>query len=165
MAPEPNLRVLRPSRKPPRPGDVFAMLPPGGQYLFGRVIATDASAGAFKPLLLIYIFSVRSPTMEMSDQGRLNPEDLLIPPIMTNRLPWIRGYFQTLGHRDLRSGDLLQVHCFRGQPRYGLDVYYDEHSNPLPGPVSPVGEWGLHSFRSIDDQVSDALGVTRAPTR
>jgi hypothetical protein len=37
-----NLRVLRPSRKKVRAGDVFAMQMPDDLYLFGRVISTDA---------------------------------------------------------------------------------------------------------------------------
>ena len=36
-----NLRVLKRSRKPPTPGDVFAMQLPDGRYLFGRVILAD----------------------------------------------------------------------------------------------------------------------------
>jgi hypothetical protein len=37
-----NLRVLRPSRKKVRAGDVFAMQMPDDLYLFGRLISTDA---------------------------------------------------------------------------------------------------------------------------
>ena len=37
--------------------------------------------------------------------------------------------------------------------------YFDECGNPLESPVEPVGEFSLQSFRTIDDQVSDALEI------
>ena len=40
--PRTNLEILKRSRKKPQVGDVFAMLPPDGKYLFGRVIRTNA---------------------------------------------------------------------------------------------------------------------------
>ena len=160
---EPNLRSLKPSRKSPRPGDIFAMLPPDGKYLFGRVIATDAAVFAIAPLVLIYIFQARDTMANVPEPQYLVPSGLLVPPIMTNRMAWSRGYFQTLVNREVLADEVLDTHCFLGPPKFGQECYYDEHSNLLPGPVPPVGEWGLHSFRSIDNLVSDALGIARAP--
>jgi hypothetical protein len=40
-----NLRVIRPARKKPERGDVFALQLPDETYMFGRVIRTDADAG------------------------------------------------------------------------------------------------------------------------
>ncbi len=80
--------------------------------------------------------------------------------MMTNKLPWSKGYFQTVDHWPLEPGDLLRQHCFLSGARAR---YFDEAGNELPGPVEPVGDYGLHSFRTIDDAVSDALGIDRAP--
>lgn len=155
----PNLRVLRPSRKAPQPGDIFTLSPRAGSYLFGRVISTDAAAGPMTGLILIYIFRGESRTPELPSHEHLSPDRLLVEPIMTNRLPWSRGYFETVGNRQLRANDRLPSHSFRDL----RGRYYDEHDNELERPAEPVGQHGVHSFRTIDDLVSDALGIPRAP--
>jgi hypothetical protein len=55
---------------------------------------------------------------------------------------------------------VLPVHCFRSLHGRG---YFDEHSNSLPGEMPPVGDYAVDSYRTIDDRISDALGVARAP--
>ena len=78
---------------------------------------------------------------------------------MTNRLPWTRGYFEHLTHAILTSESLLAKHCFRSSG----NQYFDEYSNKLSKPSSPVGVWGLDSYRTIDDAISEALGIPLAP--
>lgn len=69
------------------------------------------------------------------------------------------GYFQHIENRTLSAMDRLPQHCFKNS--YGL--YFDQARNPLVGPVEPVGVFGLHSFRTIDDAISEALGIPLAP--
>lgn len=159
MRPPPtNLEQLRPSRKRLREGDVFALKPPGDAFYFGRVIDTDA-----RPLrsigggILIYIYS-GSAKVRVAPE-RLSPLELLVPPIMTNRLAWSRGYFETIEHRPIREGDVLDAHCFRDS--YGR--LWDERGTPLAEAVEPVGDAGLHSLRTIDDAISRALDLPLAP--
>lgn len=62
-----NLRILRPSRKPVRTGDVFAMQVPDGTYLFGRVIEADITEPSRAPIpgsYLIYVYRHRSADKE-----------------------------------------------------------------------------------------------------
>jgi len=154
-----NLALLKKSRRLPQAGDIFVMLPPDGLYLYGRVISTDADAGFSMPdNNLIYVYQARS--KEKRSPPELLPQELLVPPIMTNNLPWTRGYFEFLENRPLMASDRLPQHSFRDSIR---GRYYDEHCNALPGPVEPVGEWGLHSYRTIDDSISKALGIPLAP--
>ena len=158
-----NLRILRPSRKKPKPGDVFVLQLVDEQFLFGRVISTDTKwtlAEGAGPAVLIYIFAEQSRKKAVPDKAVLRPEHLLVPPIMTNRLPWARGYFETLANIPLTAEEILPHHCFLSASRGG---YFDDRGVKLPAPIEPVGDHGLHSFRTIDDQVSDALGVPRAP--
>ena len=105
---------------------------------------------------LIYVYDVESATMEPPD--RLSPAHLLLAPMFVNRLPWSKGYLATVAHRELREEDLLRQHCFR---RWTGD-YVDERGRSLPGRIEPCGEWGLGSYRLLDDGVSDALGIARA---
>lgn len=155
----PNLAVLQKSRKP-QVGDIFAMLPPDGAFLFGRVISTTASFGGKPIATLIYIYQPRSRSAD--EIPELSPRQLLLPPILTNTLGWSRGYFQRVARRPLEAQDVLEQHCFQGG--FGKQRgYFDERGRRLPGPVEPVGVTGLASYRSIDDAVSRALGLLLAP--
>ena len=163
MSPPMNLRQLRPSRKRLFSGDVFTMQLID-RFLFGRVISTDAVwtfAEGAGPAVLIYIYRQPSAAKVAPAPSAMRPEQLLVPPIMTNRLPWVRGYFETLANVPLDSGDVLAQHCFL--LNQCKRRYYDEHGVELPRPVPPVGDYGLHSFRTIDDQISEALGIELAP--
>ncbi|KAA1423154.1 hypothetical protein F0U47_20305 [Nocardioides antri] len=158
-----NLRVLTPSRKAPQAGDVFAFQLPDLTYRFGRVIRTDATwtlAQGADGAVLIYIYRTQSREMAVPDRDELRRDHLLVPPMMTNRLPWSRGYFQTVGNVPLDEHDLLPRHCFLSAAR---GRYFDDYGQPLAGPIEPVGDYGLHSFRTIDAAVSDALLIPRTP--
>ena len=160
--PATNLRVLKPPRKKPKPGDVFALQLADEQYLFGRVISKDAKwtlAEGAGPAVLIYIYTDRSVDKTVPSPVLMRPDRLLVSPIMTNQLPWSHGYFETLANLPLAPGDVLPKHCFLSGSR---GRYFDEYGAELPGPCEPVGDQGLHSFRTIDDQISDAAGVPRA---
>lgn len=159
-----NIQVLKPSRKAPQPGDVFAVGLPDDTFIYGRVISTTAKwtrASGAGPANLIYLFRERSNSKQCPDRSELRPDRLLVPPIMTNRLPWSRGYFETLVHVPLERDDVLSQHCFRF-PMARIR-YFDDFGNELPSAVEPVGEYALHSFRTIDDEISDALGIPKVP--
>jgi hypothetical protein len=154
-----NLRVLRKSRKLPRVGDVFVALPPDGLYVIGRVISTTALAGPDMPAILIYIYKLRSDAKAPPEPKELRPNHLLVAPIMTNRRPWSEGYFETLVNWPLATTDILHQHCFRSSTGH----FYDDMARDLDRPTEPCGKWGMHSFRTIDDEISDALGIPRSP--
>jgi Immunity protein 26 len=154
-----NLKVLQKSRKRQADGDVFAARPPDERYIFGRVISTNAHVTAVLPAILIYIYKARSTSKKTPDPEAFRVDQLLIPPIMTNRRPWLEGYFETIGNRPLPPDEVLPRHCFK---RNG-GVYFDEQGNRLSSPNEPCGEWGLHSYRTIDDAISDALGIPQSP--
>lgn len=153
-----NMRVLQPSRVKPRQGDVF-VLGVGERFLYGRVVSTQAMAGWSMPgSILIYLFRTESPVTDLPDRSVLGTDNLLVSPMMTNKLPWSRGYFQTVANLPLADGEVLPRHCFQST----AGRYFDEVATELPGPIEPCGDWGLHSFRTIDDEVSDTLLIPRA---
>jgi hypothetical protein len=121
------------------------------------VIKTNVSVGGFPNGVLVYLYDASSP--DKTKIPNLRRDELLLPPLATNRLPWSRGYFETVESRPLKASDVLPVHCFRSF----TGRYFDESGNPIDIPVEPVGEFALQSYRSIDDLVSDALGIERAP--
>ena len=151
-----NLAVLKRTRRPPKVGYIFAMQPPDRKYLFGRVIDTDADPLGVGGAVLIYIYRGRS--ADKSEIPALLRSQLLVPPIMTNRQPWTKGYFETVESRPMTPMDRLPQHCFKDS----IGRYFDESGNPLPEPTDPTGRWGLHSFRTIDDEISGALNIPLA---
>jgi hypothetical protein len=148
-----NLTVLNKSRRGPEAGDIFVMLPPDGLFLYGCVISTEARIGPMTGCILIYVYKHRSTTRLPVPE--LSPDQILISPIMTNRLPWRRGYFETVVHKELGEKDRLKQHCFRDSLR---KKYFDEFSHELDRPIEPTGIWGLASYGVIDYEVSKALG-------
>ncbi len=153
-----NLAMLEPSRRVLENGDIFVMQPPDGRYLYGRVVDIDALAeSGMSSCVLVYIYSTRSQLKRSIPRPSL--KKLLLPPLITNRLPWTRGYFEFLENRKLTPKDVLPQHCF-STPN---DEYFDEKNRRLDAPVEPVGQAGLRSLKSIDDEVSLALGIPVAP--
>lgn len=85
-------------------------------------------------------------------------EDLLVPPMITNRQPWLKGYFEALENHPVGRLDRLVQHCFRDSRGW----LFDEQGTRLMSAHEPVGEWGLHSYRTVDDEISKALGMPLA---
>lgn len=147
------MHKLRPSRKRPKVGDVFEVGFDAGR-LAGRVIRTDALVSEGAPgLNLLYFFRDLAPAHDVNAMD-LTVDNLLIPPLLTNNMGWSRGYFRTIGNRPLGSGEVLDQHCFDA---YGAGCF-DEYGHPLPAPVQPVGVRGVHSYLTIEHELSVALG-------
>jgi hypothetical protein len=156
-----NLQQIKRSRHVPARGDIFVMQLPTGKYLFGRVMLAEPprELAPTPSANLIYVYSWQSAT-KSPDYQQLTIDRLLLPPIWTNRLGWTRGVFQAVDNQPLRQHDLLPQHCFCDPVR---GIYLDETGRKLPFRVEPCGEWGLVSYRWIDDQISDAVGIPRVP--
>jgi hypothetical protein len=152
-----NLQVLTKTRRDPEVGEIFVMRPPDAQYLYGRVISRDANPLGVGGAVLVYIYRVRS--SDKTPVPELLRGQLLVPPMMTNKQPWTKGYFEHIENRPLAPVDRLAQHCFKDSRGW----FFDELRNRLSAAVDPVGQWGLHSFRTIDDEISKALGIPLAP--
>jgi hypothetical protein len=155
--PSMNLAVLKQSRRRLHVGDIFAMQPPDGLFLFGRVISVDANPLGVGGGILVYIYRARS--SEKACIPKLLRGQLLVPPMMTNRLGWSKGYFEFLENQPLGPMDILPQHCFKDSG----GRYFNEHGERLAVAVEPVGGFGLDSYRTIDDEISKALGIPLAP--
>ncbi len=151
-----NLEVLKRSRKKPQPGDIFVARLPGRPFVFGRVIRTDATVGGFHDTILVYFY--RASSDDKSSIPELSRDDLLIAPLATNARPWTMGYFETVGHSALVQSDVRPVHSFRDALR---GWFFDDNGCRQETATEPIGTYGLHSFQTIDDALSDALGVPR----
>lgn len=153
-----NLQILKPSRKRPSLGDVFVcqMKAPADRYYFGRVIRTDAAIGGFKNTNLIYLY--RTSSDDKAALPNLHFSDLLMPPLATNNLPWRHGYFETIMNSPLEATAVMPHHTFKDF----RGMFFDDRGQPTMLSDGPVGEDALQSYRTIDDLLSDALGIPRA---
>jgi hypothetical protein len=129
------------------------------------VVRTDASwTGPDKSggdVNLIYIYKGLSSEIDEIDERTTTVENLLIPPVLINRLGWSRGYFRTIKREKLIAADVLERHVFR-DPNV-TDRYVDEYGSPVElGDWSgPVGSSGLASYPSVEDRVCAALAGGR----
>lgn len=155
------LRVIKRSRHRPSVGDIFVMQLRGGDFLSGRVIlAEPPRAKAPGPATyLIYVYRNRKRDA-LIDWDRLGPEQLLLPPVWINRLPWTKGYFVTVANTPIREADLLGEHCFLD---HLTGRYVDETGTSRASRVEPCGSWALSSYKSLDLRIGDALGMARPP--
>ncbi|MGI8685529.1 MAG: immunity 26/phosphotriesterase HocA family protein [Acidimicrobiales bacterium] len=159
---EPTINFVRQRKGGRRPtaGDLFSMQLESKRFLFGRVVDGPLPTGRapMPGAYLVYVYRDEHRDPE-PDQGRLTPENLLVPPAFINQLGWTKGYFISVANRPVLPHDRLRQHCFA---RFN-GTFLDENGSLLDGPSEPCGEWGLGNHRTLDDAVSDALGVPRAP--
>lgn len=150
--------ILNSSRKRQKEGDIFAYkMSQESFFRFGRVIRLDAKIGVSVSVLLLYFYKAISPDKYIIPE--LNPADLLISPVGTNRQGWLRGYYETVERRPIAPGEKLPVHHFRDVV---FKKYRDEDGEVVQTPIEPIGDYVLHSFRTIDYRISDALGIPRS---
>lgn len=155
-----NLRIIKRSRHEPAEGEVFKMQIPCGKYLLGQVIIANPPR-EFAPMpvsKLIYIFSNKYNSVTDIDID-LKDDVLLIPPIWTNSLGWKRGVFRNIDTTRIRLFPTMKRHCFRDIRGF----YVDEKGKKIRRISEPCGSWSLASYRRIDDKISDAIGIPRAP--
>jgi ribosomal protein S18 acetylase RimI-like enzyme len=140
------------ARREPQIGDVFALRRGAAGELLGRVVSTSAIVGPTHGCILVYVYR---------DEPRPTRDDLLLPPILTTRGAWSRGYFAHLRSEPLLPGDYFERHVFRD----ALGRFYDDEARPLdaPEPGEPVGEWRLLDADAIEAAVAEALA--RMPPR
>lgn len=154
------MQFLRRSRKKPQPGDIFVFKMPKFDYVFGRVICTDAEVDRIPGLILIYIYKAFSKDKNKIPQ--LDKNNLLVPPIIMNWQGWLQGYFETILNKPITKDDVLPKHCFKSTILKKLR-YLDEYNNELSNPIEPCGQYGVSNHRVTDDEVSTALDIPLAP--
>ena len=153
-----NLKKFNRPYSNPIKGDFFILNIQNDLFHWGRVVSTEASVGGFDQCVLIYIYDVVS--KDSLTPPKLDVGSLLLPPIATNDLVWKRGYFKTVLNLELKPDDLLQVHCFEDT---FLGRYYDDAGSILDRRYEPCGSYALSSYASIDDKLSEVLGIALAP--
>lgn len=181
---EVNAMIIQPSRHRPKVGDIFVLNMCGKRWIVGRVIRTDAHGfGSMTKDNLLYFYR-----MEIQDPGHIETPispDLLISPVMTNNLGWVRGYYLHVRNSPLLPEEILRQHVFESNLFAISDArrFRDEYHNPVPPPdpgppaafddrkcwIQPwdpprapgigYGLSGLWNYAAIDMWLSRALGL------
>ncbi|HEY0838816.1 MAG TPA: hypothetical protein VGD74_01385 [Vulgatibacter sp.] len=128
----------------------------GSFHLFGVVIANDAVVGPWKNCVLAYLYDLRSEEPVAPGKDDFLRAELLVPPFITNRVPWLEGYFETVGLVDV-GGIRMGCHSFR-HPIFGYLM--DEYGNTLREPCGVVGEWSLMGYRGVAKEVLASVSRT-----
>lgn len=136
-----------------------------GRYMFGVVVIADAD-GARAPMPhanMLYIFDFASDE-PIPSGTHLHSNNLLIPPLWTNRTCWSEGYFRTIDSLDALPSIILSHHCFRAlNPLGGTDYFVDEFGRRIPEARGWCGTWAMASYRGVAARIGDALGIAPAP--
>ena len=155
-----NLRILRKSRKR-EPGDVFTYQLADLRFGFGLLVRADARFDPDDPcvdgttgMYLIYIYDAFSDSM--SRVPSLSKDKLLIPPLLTDRTPWTRGFFEKIAHWLLTPETRFDRHCFYS---HAIKRYFDESGRTLRKRFEPCGDRWIHSCFTIDQDICKALGL------
>ena len=139
------------TRNEPQIGDFFEVRRPGagGEVSppLGRVVSTNAVAGPTHGCILVYVYRSGS---------RPSRDDLLFPPLLTTRAPWLRGYFVHVRSEPLLQGDFFERHSFRDP--HGRFV--DEDGRPTDDPARPSMESKIFDVAAIEEAIASALAPT-----
>lgn len=145
------LEVLSKTRREPTPGDLFVLKVKGKGYFYGAVVKTGVNAGFGGNIgILVYIYG-----KEYREKAMVPPvlsrEDLLIPPLMVNRKPWTKGFFEWVGHGEVSELAPYDFHCFR-DVRNQIVNEYGEIVKKCTG--RPVGQYGLASYGAVSREIA-----------
>lgn len=150
-----NLIPIRRSRRVPHAGDIFTFHVRGHGFGFGRVIRDDVAVGQWTPIYLVYIYSGFQDTYDIIPE-KLSPRALLMPPRLSGRSPWTKGYLLTLDHRPLKSSDVLKVHSFYCKVRR---MHVDENGDELADVDGLCSLYAVGDHTSLDIAISKAIGL------
>jgi hypothetical protein len=152
-----NLRVLRKTSRKPEAGDIFAfqLVPIPESFFFGRVVATNTKIGGISGVGVVLIYLYRTPSISKTQFPALKIDDMLLPPIGTNTVPWSKGYFELVKTGENRAEDILRRHSFRDSRGWFFDEYGNRHYEPM----DPVGDYALSGIGAIDVDISNAFSL------
>jgi hypothetical protein len=150
--------VPKRQRRKPQVGDVVRIAIGPRQWLFGRVVSTNAYASAFSDFwsdgILLYIFK------HVSSDGipprPLLASDLLVPPIISTHEPWKSRRCEFVENRPFEPGEVLAQHCFES-PIWTPPRYFDDKGRRLEARSEPCGMHGATTLLGVEEAIREGL--------
>jgi hypothetical protein len=149
------MKILKGKRsyKNPVPGDLFIFRTdnPKCSIGIGCVVIVDAKCLFYENCIIIYIYDEWISTIEDLNESNLKKDKLLLPPIIIDKSPWTKGYFQTIKNLELTDEDIFINHCFK----HINGKYYDEYANELSEPLNLVGSASICYIGEIERRINE----------
>ena len=149
-----QLIQMKKSRKKPCTGDIFVVQPFPDKYYYGKVIQTDLqSTDSFiNGMFLIYIYDYCSTDKKI--ENNLDKNKLLIAPMIVNKQPWLKGYFETIGNvavtDDEKNIDFGFWHILKKE-------FLDINGHSLDSEPQYHSIFGLGSYGAIAKEIYKVL--------
>ena len=149
-----DLISMKKSSKKPQEGDVFVLQPVKGKFYFGKVIKTDIKSidSFINGMTLIYIYNYCSIEKELPLE--LEKEDFLIAPTIVNNQPWIKGYFETIGNKQVTEKEKSVDYAFWDILK---EKYVDINGQEQDGKPQYWCVYGLGSYGIVGKEVKKAI--------
>lgn len=142
------------SRKYPEEGDIFLVQPLSNVYYYGKVIQTHIKSrdSCVKGMNLVFIYDKCSVDQSIPDD--LSHSGFLISPTIINKLPWSRGYFETIGNVPVTE---LEKNMSYGFWSFLKKMFVDVEGIPLGYKPQYWSDYGLASYAVIGEKIQNAL--------
>lgn len=149
-----DLIAMKKSSKKPKEGDVFAIQPAKGKFYFGKVIQTNLKSidSFINGMTLIYIYNYCS--IEKEIPLELEKEEFLIAPTIVNNQPWLKGYFETIGNKQVSENEKTVDFAFWDTLK---EEYVDINGQVLKNEPQYWSIYGLGSYGVVGKEVKKAI--------
>ena len=149
-----DLIAMKKSSKKPQEGDVFVLQPLIGKFYFGKVIQTDLKSidSFINGMTLIYIYNYCS--IEKEIPLELEKEEFLIAPIIVNNQPWLKGYFETIGNKQVLENEKTVDFAFWDTLK---KEYVDINGQVIKNKPQYWSIYGLGSYGVVGKEVRKAI--------
>lgn len=153
------MEFLEISKKKIITGDIFVLKPPKMKFYYGIVANADAKMFSAERILHIHFFDFSTNDYN-TVPNKLYDSNLLIPPVLTNKIAWQKGYFKTIGNVTIEKFRTIKEASFY----YYNGEIFDDNSHQLSKPYSieTTGSFSITSHLNIDNLMSLRLGIPLA---
>lgn len=135
----------------PKAGDIFSVVMESGRTVYGRVIRTDATVMSAVNGVLLYFYDTNCISVICSNQAT---KHLIMPPIITARDLWSKGYAVTIANSTITADQRLRMHCFYND---AISMYVDDNEMPCSERHDPCGPSGLILLKGISNLLDIVL--------
>jgi len=146
-----------PLRRKRREGEIFIIEPVKNKFYFAKVIKTKIPID--DPIMneghLVYVYNQTDTPMNIPEY--LDPNNLVIPPQIVDNKGWKRGYFQTIGFKEVTNQER--------EFNYGFwdiktNKFVNEEGKELNQVPNMYSFFCISSYGSITQELKEELGLS-----
>ena len=149
-----ELISMNQSRKYPKEGDIFLVQPLQNVYYYGKVIQTQIKSrdSLVNGMNLIFVYDKSTDNKNIPDN--LSDCDFLISPVIINKLPWSRGYFETISNLCVTERERKMPFGFWNTLR---KTFVNAEGITLTFKPQYWSDYGLASYAVVGEKIQAAL--------